>query len=310
MNSIQGANATYRITKDQPHKKGKFGGITIYQSIEDNSLVSVKKISKSDFLDRIDLKDIIHPNLSETIEYVENNEGLFLIRRYYHGTDLKTIIKKRIKYNKLDSSFFIKAFAHILNGLSILHQHHIIHRDIKPSNIIFKHAPNASVKIWRPEDVILTDFEQAAIYPIKNRIRIPFALIYSPPEQLLNHNKLVSPASDLFALAISLYEAVAKKPPYEDCNAEILLNLQLTYPLKKPTKMDESLFEILKKAAYKEPFPLPPKRLAPNVITEILERGISKRYKKSEEFRTALNEYLKKLPLETTKKSFYTKFFK
>ncbi|MBN2165338.1 MAG: protein kinase [Marinilabiliaceae bacterium] len=298
MEKIEGQLGNYITNKKQPFKRGKFGGIWLGYRESDNLQVSIKKIPKqtssSQHIIMEKICQIKHPNLSETIEYISNEKGFFLIRNYYPGTDLKTIIKKKSKFKNINNNFYIKAFTYLLDAINELHKYNIIHRDIKPSNIIFRHTNEESPNNWKPNNIILTDFEQATIFPLIPNQRAPFALIYSPPEQLLNKSELLNPTCDLFSIAISLYEIIAKKPPYEDCNAEILLNLQLTYPLKKPANMSDSLFEIIQKAAYKERFPIPPKRLSSSVINEILKKGINERFQNAMEFKQRLME----LPFE------------
>ena len=68
------------------------------------------------------------------------------------------------------------------------------------------------------------------------------------------------------------------KAPYTDCNPEVLINLQLTYPMKQPARMDDALFAVLSKAAYKQRFPLPPRRMTPAAIEQTLRQGVEGRY--------------------------------
>ena len=59
----------------------------------------------------------------------------------------------------------------------------------------------------------------------------PFALIYSPPEQLLKIPQLINETSDLYSLGIVMYELLAGKIPFQQSNPELLMNLQLTQNL-------------------------------------------------------------------------------
>jgi serine/threonine protein kinase len=295
-NRIQGLNDSYLLQHQQIGKKGKFGGITIGVRESDKMPISVKKAHTNNSPQNLDklykLTHFKHPSLGETIDIINQQKDTYIIRKFYEGTDLKTILKKRSFYKKLNQEFWINAFIYLLDGIESMHQSGLIHRDIKPSNIIIRHQPEVKSRHWKPEDILLIDFEQSNIYPSSVPTRSPFSLLYSPPEQLLNRNDLLDPTCDLFSLAITLYEVLAHKPPYEDCNAEILLNLQLTYPMKRPSKIDEDLFQILSKAAFKERFPLPPRRLAYDVIQEILKKGIESRYQSASEFKADLIQYL------------------
>jgi serine/threonine protein kinase len=289
----------YQLDDNQP-QKGKFGGFMPGIRQNDHLKVAAKRIAPTNNAEELRKLDIIqqlrHKTLAPTIDVIHNSDAVYLIRPFIEGTSFKAILKKSGIRKQLGASFMVKAMVHLLNGLQLMHDNGLIHRDIKPSNIIIGHPSGQSPKYWQPENVVLIDFEQACLYPIANRARSPFALVYSPPEQLLNHNWLVSPQSDLFALTITMFEMLTGSAPWVDCNAEILMNLQLTYPMKRPSGIDEPLFEILAKAGYKEPFPLPPKRLAPEVIEDILKRGIAKRYTSAKEMITDLQNYLLQHP--------------
>lgn len=296
---ITGASGQYQIDDSQP-QKGKFGGFMAGVRQVDQLKVAAKRIALPQSTDDQKKLDAIlqlqHKALAPTIDIIPAGDVAYVIRPFLEGTSFKTVIKKSSIRKQLGADFFVKATIHLLNGLQQLHESGLIHRDIKPSNIIICHPPGQSPKHWQPENVVLIDFEQACLYPIVNRVRTPFALVYSPPEQLLNHNWLVCPSSDLFALTVTLHELLAGSAPWVDCNAEILMNLQLTYPMKRPSGINEHLFEILAKAGYKEPFPLPPKRLAPEVIEGILKKGISKRYSSTNEMIVDLQNYMKLHP--------------
>lgn len=107
---------------------------------------------------------------------------------------------------------------------------------------------------------------------------------------LLKKNSLVCPASDLFALSITLFQLINGRAPYTDCNPEILVNLQLTYPMKQPPRMTDQLFAVLAKAAYKASFRLPPRRLGPEETEQTLQRGIQGRYQSANEMLADLQQ--------------------
>lgn len=122
---------------------------------------------------------------------------------------------------------------------------------------------------------------------------------------LLKYNKLVGPWSDLFALSVMLFQLIMGKAPYSDCNPEILVNLQLTYPMKKPTRMTDELYACLSKAAHKGVFRLPPRRLTPQEIENTLQDGINGRYKTAAE----MLEDLEKIETPFRKLSWTEKIF-
>ncbi len=298
MITLKGHTGTYILNQSQG-SKGKFGGIIKGHREEDQLLVSAKKLKQNiadqqEVLQR--LLSIDHPSLAKNIEIIQEQEHVYVIRQYYAGTDLKTILNKGSIYRRVKTNLFIDMAIRILEGLAVLHRASIIHRDIKPANIIIPHEADELPDEWRGKNAVLIDFEQASLLPCPTQ-RLPFALVYSPPEQLLNKGHLTNLTSDLFALAITLYECIAGKPPYQDCNAEILLNLQLTYPIKKPPRMDETLFNILDKATQKASFPKPPRLLPTPQIESILKEGTLNRYQQADEMKIDLEKYLQLQPL-------------
>jgi len=307
---LHGYTGTYILTQKQG-TNGKFGGIHRGHRQEDQLEISAKKLKSGNNDQLRMIRKLIatnHPALASTLEIIDYRGNSYVIRKYYPGTDLKTILTKKSIYRRVNSSFFVEMAIHLLDGLATLHRHGIVHRDIKPANIIIPHNENEPPNSWKGIQAILIDFEQASLLPCPVS-KIPFALIYSPPEQLLNKGHLTNPTSDLFALGITLYETIAGKPPYQDCNAEILLNLQLSYPVQKPPRMHEPFFSILEKATYKEPFPKPPRLLSSEKIEFIMRKGIQNRYQKAENMKEDLQEYLETHVLQKPI-PWYKRFFK
>lgn len=290
-------------------KKGRFG--SNWRGVRDGDklpviIKSINQFTRQHIDVLAQLNQMSHPVLAETIDFFISDNQLFVVRPFYSGTDLKTIINTADVRKKLTDNQYIDMAAGILAGLEVLHSQNILHRDIKPSNIVIVHDDDAEPQNWDLGNVKLIDFEQGTFYPDNSGLRAPFSLIYSPPEFVLKYNYLVNATSDLFALAITLYHAVAGKPPFTDCNAEVLLNLQLTYPIKASSKMNDSLFAVIQKASYKEPFPLPPRKMSPQNIEETLIKGIQGRYQSANEMLFELRgvEFSSTVPMPWYKRLF------
>jgi serine/threonine protein kinase len=228
----------------------------------------------------------------------KKNEHL-IIRDYIAGSDIKTILKKPVKYAQIPKSFFIQGFIKVFEALDILHKNGITHGNIKPSNILIKHDAHKGIKKWKPSNIAIIDFERAILKSMPSSYEQKgFSMIYSPPEQILHYTQLLNPTIDIFAASVSLLETITNKKPLYDCNAEILINLQLTYPIPKPHNIDNSLFEIISKGFKKERFPLPPNRLTNDKIIEILRQGIKNRYQDASEIKDDLEKWLQNNPIK------------
>lgn len=272
-------------------EKGLFVGFRQSDQLQ----VSAKKIkhNNKEYLNSYKVfSHIDHPSIAKTLDLVELNGDLYVVREFHNGTSLKIILETRSIYHKLSERFFIELTIELLNALQALHESGLLHLDLKPANIIVRHTENDFPKDWRPNNILLIDFEQSLIYPVSKSFRNRFTLVYSPPEQLLNRLHLLNPSSDISAVGIMLYEMIAGSAPYVDCNAEIIVNLQLTYPIKKRPSMREEFFEIIKNATNKVSFPKPPRMLDYNTIDELLIKGIKGRYQNTNEVVDALKNYL------------------
>lgn len=275
--------------------KGKFGGVLIARmKSRPDKTVTIKRIDR--YGERLipllqQIKQIEHNNIAPIIDVLDvPDEGLYIIREMVKGTDLKTIFTQKSIYRHVDEKKFIDAGCAILKALDAVHAAGVIHRDIKPSNVIIPHAENEDVTKADFSKAVLIDFEQASAYPDTSGVRSAFALVYSPPEMLLKYNSLVGPWSDLFALSVMLFQLIMGKAPYTDCNPEILVNLQLTYPMKQPTRMADDLFACLSKAAHKEQFRVPPRRMEQQEIEQTLKRGVEGRYQNAAAMLTDLEK--------------------
>lgn len=283
---LVGDRDTYRLDTSIGGK-GKFGGIRRATAISTGLQVSVKSLDKySSSLPELlqKLQHIDHKCIAPIIDTFIGDDGrLHIVRKFIDGIDLKSIFTDKPLYRRIDEKKFLDAGRAVLKALSVVHSAGIIHRDIKPSNIVIPLADGQSVVDADFAQAVLIDFEQCAPYPDMSGVRSAFALVYSPPEMLLKYNSLVGPWSDLFALSITLYQLIMGKAPYTDCNPEILVNLQLTYPMPQPARMADDLFACLSRAAYKAPFRLPPRRLSQTEIEQTLRRGTEGRYQSADD---------------------------
>ena len=289
---LRSPRTTY-TTDGNMGRASKFGGVMTGSDAE-GQRVTIKALDRTREgmetvaarLSKIDRRDV-----AKVLDVFTGEDGrMYIVREMVEGTDLKTIFADKKVYGKIDEDKYIAMGCAVLRALFAVHEAGIIHRDIKPSNIILRHKAGADITACDFTDIALIDFEQGMAYPPEGTQRTQFALIYSPPEMLLKHNELVGPQADIFALSTTIYHLVMGKTPYTDCNPEVLINLQLTYPMKKPGRMTDELFAVLSKAAYKASFRLPPRRLSQEETVETLRNGIAGRYATASEMLTDLEK--------------------
>ena len=306
MNEIVSESGTYIINEDDSRKTGKFSSIKIGRRSSDNTKVIIKQLKDSECVGDEKTQKIIHsiltnlhtlnPLISQTFDVLKNEGGAFVIREYIDGVDLKTLVyDKRYAYFRTPD-FTAKVGVSVCEMLSAIHSNGLVHRDIKPANIMVEFKKGTTEPDYYNPVVRLIDFELAQIHGINifTMGKVPVAMVYSAPEQLLRCQHLIDPTSDLFSLAVTLYEFLSGKLAFNHNNPELLMNLQLNHPLIKHVKIPHQLFAILHKATQKQPFQLPPNRYSYDERELILMKGKEQRFGSAVELKMALEGFLMK----------------
>ncbi|MFO1078178.1 MAG: serine/threonine-protein kinase [Planctomycetota bacterium] len=108
-------------------------------------------------------------------------------------------------------------FAGVADALGLAHRRRLLHRDVKPGNIL----------VAGDGTLALTDFglakalDQASVRLTSKGGGFLGTLHYSSPEQALGDD--LSPASDLYSLGVSMFEAVTGELPFAVKTTEALL---------------------------------------------------------------------------------------
>ena len=193
------------------------------------------------------LSSLNHPNIVKFLNYVENDQGIFLIMEYVDGMTLEDHINKKSGLIVEERAY--PMFRQILDAFSYAHKHQIVHRDIKPSNIL----------IDRDGNIKILDFGIAQILSETNDsgIKGGGTASYMSPEQV--HDRPLDPRSDIYSLGVVFYQMLTGKPPYDltalspfDIKQKVLSEplppMRETYPY-----VAEELQGIINKAMGKEP---------------------------------------------------------
>ena len=308
MITLTGQNASYRFSENSLLKhKGKFGSVYTGTKTEDNSKVIIKQLDpaggKSNAAIMRFMKEayirVDHPGIAKTLDFITKENHYYLVREYVEGLDYSAIIKKHAPGKRVRLVFSIICALKVLQVLDFLHQMNIFHRDIRPSNIMVKFTGDKKkIDFYKQPEVKLIDLGLAKIDHqefTKDDEKVPFALIYSPPEQVLNHNKLVNASSDIYSLGVTLYQMITLKTPFQHNNPEILMNLMLTQELPKKRIIPEDLFNVLMNATAKYRFPLPPNRYPQEELEKMLASGQASRYQSAKAMQDDLENVLSSL---------------
>ena len=288
MIKLKGQHNEYFFDASRPFKKpGKFSVVFKGESNFGQSVL-IKRLSNHNFENSYESK-IVHPIFVKSIERIEVNNCVYLIRPFIEGVSLNDLKSTNWFASEKKILFLKRIIAEISEALSSLHQQQLVHLDIRPHNVLVD-VSNDSVK----SVVSIIDLEMIRPFNSNEEVK-HFPLIYAAPELLLKQNKLVDNRTDIYALSITLYELIFYRRPFVHANAELIMHLMLNNKLDYVNNRTKSLVDILNKAAGKKAFNLPPTSLEVEQVEALLLSGMDSRYNNVETF---ANELMNELNFE------------
>ncbi|MBI5879240.1 MAG: serine/threonine protein kinase [Chloroflexi bacterium] len=204
-----------------------------------------------------------HPNIVPIYDFGSDDaRGLwYIVMEYVPGGSLRDLVSGAPGIDEAT-----RLIAQVAYGLDYAHTHGIIHRDIKPGNILL-------TELHRP---MLTDFGLAKMdsHPQFTEAGLTIGTpAYMSPEQVMGGD--LDKRSDIYSLAMVLYELLTGRAPFRSDTPLALLHQQV--------------YEA----------PEPPRRVNPRIprkLEKVLMRAMSKdregRYASAAEFAAALERTL------------------
>lgn len=226
-------------------------------------------------------------------ELIYQDGVYFLVYNYIEGVNLIRLTKWRYR-RKFSKENLLQLAAKLLGELHKLHTSGYVHCDIKPANIIVSLPNTGNIQDGRFH---LIDFGLARkpAEPISGKQeKLPFSLIYSAPEQILNLWELVSYQTDIYAIGVTLWQLFARTEPWKTTNPLKTIHVQLTQPLPKSSRLPAGFDEILRKATSKVLLPKPPQYYSRTQLKEMLSEAINRRYGSAELMRSDIETLIKK----------------
>lgn len=193
--------------------EGGMGSVYLAQNKSIHQFVAIKMLhpqySNNPLLrerfrnEAIMLSSLNHPNIVKFLNFVENEQGIFLIMEYVDGMTLEDFISKKSGLIVEDRAY--PMFRQILDAFNYAHKHNIVHRDIKPSNILINREGNLKI----------LDFGIAQILSEadKSGIKGGGTPSYMSPEQI--HDLPLDARSDIYSLGVVFYQMLTGQVPYD-----------------------------------------------------------------------------------------------
>ncbi len=186
-----------------------------------------------------------HPNIVTIYDTGEEHDFCYIAMELLKGGDLAPYVKAA---NLLPVGKVVSIVARAADALGYAHKQNVVHRDIKPANMMY-HADTDTLK--------LTDFGIARLTD-SSKTKTGMVLgtpSYMSPEQLAGRK--IEGRSDLFSLAVSLYQMLSGKLPFEgESMAQLMYKIANESPtdiLSVNPKVPSGLVAFLDKALAKNP---------------------------------------------------------
>jgi hypothetical protein len=166
----------------------------------------------------------------------------FVVMELVAGTSLSEELRQRQRLSQQET---IEIGLGIAEALRVLNEVGIVHRDVKPSNVM----------IDRDGVVKLTDFGIAKIAGFDNRTQtgdLRLSIAYAAPEVWEGH---AEHSSDLYALAIVLYQCLSGQLPFRGGYAELFYQHRSAEPdlSALPPDLAPSLLRLISACLAKDP---------------------------------------------------------
>ncbi|MBZ0301649.1 MAG: protein kinase, partial [Anaerolineae bacterium] len=247
-------NGRYRLIAQQ----GSGGMAVIYKAVDQylGRTVAVKVLRPSltadpSFVARFrnearSVANLSHPNIVTVHDVGSDGQTHYIVMEYVEGLDLKKIIRRE---GMLSVDLSLDLAIQICAGIGFAHRAGIVHADVKPQNILVTEDYRVKVTDFGIAQA-LTDTQ-----PTQRQDVVWGSPHYFAPEQARGEKP--TPASDVYAIGIVLFEMLTGRLPYSGASQQELAMAHLRERIPLVTEVNplvpENLSKIIYKVMSKEP---------------------------------------------------------
>lgn len=181
------------------------------------------------------------PNAITIYDFGEAEPGLlYLAMEYIEGVTLADVLNHEFT---LPLDRVVSITTQIANALAAAHSLGIVHRDLKPSNIML--MDKGGLDVVKVLDFgIAKSINEINDDPLTQTGTLLGTPTYMSPEQVLGES--VTSKTDVYSLAVIVYEMLARRPPFQGDNLRSLLMSRVTgepRPLREVTPSIDAAVE-------------------------------------------------------------------
>jgi serine/threonine protein kinase len=193
------------------------------------------------------LESVRDPHVVEVLDLVAEGETLAIVMEYVSRSDLRSHVHEQ--GGALAPAMAVDIARQILEALAAVHAAGVVHRDVKPENVLIGGVDDnghASVK--------LSDFGVSRLIDGRTLTRLT-GLIGTPrymaPE--LGEGVDPSPASDIYAVGVVLYELLTGRVPFVGQHPIAILKAHAEQKPERPAGVPDPLWKVLSTLLAKAP---------------------------------------------------------
>jgi serine/threonine protein kinase len=191
---------------------------------------------------------IWHPHVCPIYDVGDREDQPYVVMAYVDGPSLAELLAQKRGPDNVGRA--VELVRQVLDALTAVHAHGIIHRDLKPGNILID--PNGRA--------ILTDFGLARPEDDGEHLTSAGVLVGTPaymaPEQAAGETERIGPRTDLYSLAVVLYQLITGKLPFQGPALKVVAQILYespTPPSRWRPDLDPALERVLLKALARNP---------------------------------------------------------
>ena len=178
-----------------------------------------------------------HPHLARVYDGGQEHGAIFMITEYLGGGSLEDVLSAGRILSADDTA---RLGRDVAGALNYLHENGFVHSELSPTKLLFDEEG-----MVRVSDVALAGI--GALY--RERLSLD-DVRYLSPEQVLGEE--VTEKTDVYTLALIMYEAVTGEAPFDEMTPEAVLRQRIHSPLPVRPELG-TLDMILAQAAIPDP---------------------------------------------------------
>jgi len=171
------------------------------------------------------LKGLHHPNVLRILDFFKINNTCFQVEEFLDGKTLEEMMQSGVCMTVAKAVDYI---CQILDGLSYIHGKNIVHKDINPDKVFV--LSDGSIKITG------FGFSKSNNYAVTKSVKSASAAFgfpqYMSPERFDGES---SPVSDIYSVALVMYEMLTGKNPFDLRNKKEIIRLQKEFIPSAPS---------------------------------------------------------------------------